>query len=176
MTPSYMTAVLSTGADMRTGTMEVEFELEEEKGINHVDQLPVQVHTCFSVPSSTTHHLQILSILSIWIAHSAYPSTYFQRALVIPFPSSPRRSMLIGSSPWTHVRYCTSKAPITKSLHYKRDQIMFWTAKSVVYSALNRLMTDWVDLGMFNSHPSRIPLSLFRPLLFCLLFFFLTTP
>ena len=59
--PSHMTAALSTGADMRTGTMKVEFELEE-KVTNHVDQLPVQVYTCFSAVfyhSSSTQTFRI---------------------------------------------------------------------------------------------------------------------
>ena len=48
---------------------------------------------------------------------------------------------------------------------------MLRTSKPIMYSALNQLTADRVDLGMLNSHPTHIPLSLFRPLVFCLLSF-----
>ena len=41
-----------------------------------------------------------------------------------------------------------------------------------MYNALNQLTADWVDLGVLNSRPTHIPLSLFRPPVFCLLPFF----
>ena len=53
----------------------------------------------------------------------------------------------------------------------KRLSHIVWTAELVLYSALNQLTADWVDLGVLNSHPNHIPLSLFRPPVFCLLQF-----
>ena len=116
--------------------------------------------------STSGGHLRSVYSTTIWHVFNV-PSTCHNLLLF----TSPKRIDWFISVNTCSLLY--SQGAYVQFITLQSDHTALWIAKPVIlhmYSA--QLMADWVDWGVLNSHPTHIPLSLFRPPVFCLLPFF----